>query len=238
MRRIRIWAARILVLGGAALLLGLLAWGVRGLLGGENEEGQYTFGTRLAQDDPEIPAGEPLIVLDAGHGGEDQGTSSGDTLEKDLNLAVTRRLAQELTGRGAAVILTREDDVRVDLEERAAFANRYEADLFVSIHCNYCEDDDAVQGLEAYYREGSGGGQALAESIVQAADGEEKIVCRGTRTADFRVLRKTEMPAVLVELGYLSSREERNLLTQEDYQELLAGRLAEGIMEAVIPAGE
>ena len=136
------------------------------------------------------------------------GNQCGGSSGKDINLAMVKRLAEILEEAGETVIFTREDDIKVGLEERAAFANQNEADLFVSLHCNYCEDNAEVQGLECYYREDSEEGEALANQIVQAVQEEERIENRGTRTAGFRVLKKTEMPAVLVEMGYLSNSSE------------------------------
>ena len=72
---------------------------------------------------------------------------TSNVLEKDLNLQVAEKLAKELKKRGASVLLTRTDDTKIPLEERAAMANETEADLFVSIHCNYCEDDSSVQAV-------------------------------------------------------------------------------------------
>ena len=100
---------------------------------------------------------------------------------------MAEKLAKELKKRGASVLLTRTDDTKIPLEERAAMANEKEADLFVSIHCNYCEDDSSVQGLECYYREGSDEAQKLAENVVTAVEESSMISCRGTRTADFSV---------------------------------------------------
>ena len=169
-------------------------------------------------------------MIDAGHGGKDQGTSAGNVLEKDLNLQVAEKLAKELKKRGASVLLTRTDDTKIPLEERAAMANEKEADLFVSIHCNYCEDDSSVQGLECYYREGSDEAQKLAENVVTAVEESSMISCRGTRTADFSVLRNTSMTAELVEIGYLSNSSERQNLGSKDYQQELIDRLADGIL--------
>ena len=230
-RRLKAYAARTVAVV-TLLLIGILvfrggAWLLKGL-----EKAEETFqGARIIEPAERKP-GSKLIVVDAGHGGRDQGTSAGDILEKDINLLVAKKLAKKLEDAGALVIFTREDDTKIGLEERAAFANENKADLFISLHCNYCEDDAGVQGLECYYREDSEEGQALADRIVQSVQEEEKIGNRGTRTANFRVLRKTDMPAVLVEMGYLSNRSEREKMTDDAYQELLADRIAEGILSS------
>lgn len=192
---------------------------------------EETFEGARSIEPVERKPGSWLIVLDAGHGGRDQGTSAGEILEKEINLSVVKKLAEELEDAGATVILTREEDVKIGLEERAAFANQNEADIFVSLHCNYCEDDAGVQGLECYYREDSDDGRILAEQIVQSVETEDGIKNRGTRTADFRVLRKTDMPAVLIEMGYLSNKTECERMADETYQKLLAEKIAEGILK-------
>lgn len=237
-RRLRAYAARGLALAVLLLLCVPVVRGALWLLKSPEKLEDVFQGARFIETREEEPEGSPLIVLDAGHGGRDQGTSAGTVLEKEINLAMVKKLAEELENAGAAVLFTREDDTKVGLEDRAAYANQKEAELFVSLHCNYCEDDAGVKGLECYYRDGSPEGQALAESIARKMDEEEQIGCRGTRVGDFRVLNKTHMPAVLVEMGYLSNRNECADLTDEAYQKLMAKRLAEGILEAAPKSDE
>lgn len=229
-RRMKAYAARVAVLTILLLLCSLVIRGGLKLLRGSEKAEEAFAGARIVENGEVKQEGSPLIVLDAGHGGRDQGTSSGKALEKDINLAVVEKLAEELEKAGAAVLFTREDDTKIDLEARAEYANHHEAELFISIHCNYCEDDAGVKGLECYYREGSEEGEALADRIVQAMESTDRIGCRGTRIGDFRVLNKTKMPAVLVEIGYLSNQGECTRLTDETYQKLMAEKLAEGIL--------
>ena len=235
-RRLRAYAARALVLTVLLLVGFLIIKGAIWILKSPEKLEDVFQGARIIEGGEEEPEGSPLIVLDAGHGGRDQGTSAGSALEKEINLAMVKKLAEELRAAGAAVLLTREDDTKVGLEERAAYANDKEAEIFVSLHCNFCEDDTGVKGVECYYRESSPEGQALAESIVRRMEEEEEISCRGTRIGDFRVLNKTDMPAVLVEMGYLSTRNECADLTDEAYQKLMAKRLAEGILANAHPS--
>lgn len=235
-RRLKAYAARGLALAVFLLLCTLIIKGGIWLLNGR-EKAEETFqGARILEADEKAPEGSPLIVLDAGHGGRDQGTSSGKALEKEINLEVVKKLAEELEAAGAAVLFTRKDDTKVGLEDRAEYANEHEAELFVSIHCNYCEDDAGVRGLECYYRDGSSEGEALAEQIVQAVESGDQISCRGTRVGDFRVLNKTKMPAVLVEIGYLSNQSECKKLTESAYQDELVKRLAAGILSVTPPS--
>lgn len=231
-RKIKVWAARILVLAAAFLMLILVIQGgfyLWGRMTGAQETA--FFGARLIEElGNERDPNALLVVVDAGHGGKDQGTCSGDILEKDINLAVAEKLVKKLKKGGAEVIMTRDEDVKIELEDRAKIANEEKADIFVSIHCNYYEKDAGIKGLECYYQEGSEGGEELAERIVQAFESEDAIAVRGTKTAGYRVLRKTQMPAVLVELGYMSNRAECEKLADENYQELLAEKIAAGIL--------
>lgn len=162
------------------------------------------------------------LILDAGHGGSDVGTGDASYYEKDINMDIVNEMVPLLEYCGVKVLLTREGDETVALEERSGFANESEADRFVSIHCNYCEDDASVAGLECYYWETSGIGQSYAESIVRAAEESGEIKVRGTRTQDFHVLRETQITAVLIETGYISNGEEGRKLMDSDYQKTLA----------------
>lgn len=178
------------------------------------------------------------LILDAGHGGNDVGTGDASYYEKDINMDIVNEMVPLLEYCGVNVLLTREGDETVALEERSGFANESEADRFVSIHCNYCEGDASVAGLECYYWESSGIGQSYAESIVRAAEESREIKVRGTRTQDFHVLRETQITAVLIETGYLSNREEGRKLMDSDYQKTLAFYLVKGIIEGYLDSEE
>lgn len=176
---------------------------------------------------------DAVIVIDAGHGGKDQGTCAGKVVEKEINLAVAEELADVLDMNNIQVILTRNSDEFVELLDRAAIANEAQADFFVSIHCNYCEESSSVKGLECYFREGSQSGEMLAESIIAACEDSDLVDPRGTKTEDFSVLRNTQMPAVLIELGYISNKEECRKLADSGYQKEISKKLAKGICDMV-----
>ena len=195
------------------------------------------FTTEPAAKEPE-EENAPLVVLDAGHGGNDQGTCSGDILEKNINLSIVKKAAEKLEARGATVILTRDDDFKVGLEGRANIANDAGADFFVSIHCNYCEEDAGVRGIECYHRESSEESKALAESLSASLSDIEETMDRGTRTGEFKVLCHAQMPAALIEIGFLSNWDESHLLIDEEYQDKLAKKLAEGILAQYQPETE
>ena len=210
------------------------------------------------------------IVIDPGHGGEESGVKGpGGALEKDVTLAIARRVKGVIEGRlGMRVLLTREQGARVDADGRAAIANNNKADLFISLHANG-SPRPAVRGAVIYTlsldRVGEdarrqsqadravlplfGGGSrevALVEwELAQAAhlDGSNAfagIVDQKLRTtaglpsvalqrAPMRNLAGTNMPAVLIEMGYLSNPEEERLLTSGDFQNGLAVALTEAV---------
>ena len=151
-------------------------------------------------------------------------------IEKDINLAVVLRMKSLLEELGAEVMLTREDDETLSLDERVGIANSMEADLYVSIHCNYYEDDASISGLECYYFEESDRGKKYAEKILETIADSSKVNTRNVKESDFYVLKRTKTPAVLVELGYLSNAMECRLLSDKEYQETLADELVKGIL--------
>ncbi|MCI8995161.1 MAG: N-acetylmuramoyl-L-alanine amidase [Lachnospiraceae bacterium] len=171
-----------------------------------------------------------VIMLDPGHGGKDQGTSYGDILEKDLTLEIVEKVKKELESAGYEVQLTRSKDEFVNIRERASLANKKKPDLYVSIHCNFLEQGEAA-GIETYYAEGKGdASRELAEWIQSCTVAKTNAFDRNVRTEDFVVIKDTEMPAALIETGFLSDAEERKLLQDQDYQKKLAEGIAEGII--------
>ncbi len=171
------------------------------------------------------------LILDAGHGGNDVGTGDSDYYEKNINMDIVKQMKEMLEYCGVHVILTRDGDETVELAERSAMANESGADWFVSIHCNYCEEDASVGGLECYYWFDSMEGKAFAEKIVEVAGESGEIAVRGTKTEDFHVLRETNIAAVLVETGYISNKEDKANLYDAEYQKTLSLYLVKGIIE-------
>jgi N-acetylmuramoyl-L-alanine amidase len=169
------------------------------------------------------------VVVDAGHGGKDPGTTSrGGIQEKSVTLPVAREVARLLKEDGFAVAMTRQRDVFIELDERAAIANRFAADLFVSIHADACPDS-SMRGFAVYTsRETSTASRAAAEAVTNAMDGTEAQGL-GMRRANYRVLVATECPAILVELGYLSNSLDAKMLASHEAQMKLARCIAEGI---------
>ncbi|MCD7948508.1 MAG: N-acetylmuramoyl-L-alanine amidase [Oscillospiraceae bacterium] len=171
------------------------------------------------------------VVIDAGHGGTDPGAYYESTSEKDINLAVALKVQPLLIAQGYNVIMTRSTDVFVDLYERAAIANNINADLFVSIHSNASATSKTAQGILTYCYPGSTRGETCGKIIqknITAATGAND---RGVLSENYVVLRETNMCAVLVELGFMSTHDELVKLVDDSYQTKLAQGIADGIVE-------
>ena len=188
-----------------------------------------------SQDDSQtvettLPQSKTVIVLDAGHGGSDPGAVYFGVSEKNVNFSVMQKVQALLLKQGYYVRLTRSDDSRVSLSERTEFANEIDADLFVSLHSNAADQAPTASGIETYYYSQDEAGKVLAgfiqESVIQATGAKN----RKTKTANFYVCKNTEMPAVLVEMGFLTNEAECRNLTDESYQT----KLAEGIVCGII----
>nr|WP_300656601.1 N-acetylmuramoyl-L-alanine amidase [uncultured Acetatifactor sp.] len=171
------------------------------------------------------------VVIDPGHGGSDGGTVSGGTIEKDINLSVALKLKAVLEDDDIDVVMTRSSDEYLSLEQRATAANDAGADFFISLHCNYYEEDARIAGLECYYSSPDATeSKAYAESIVEAVSLSDGMKARTAKDEGYYVLLNTRMPAVLVEMGFLSNDSERRKLADDDYQETLSQKIAEGIL--------
>lgn len=181
---------------------------------------------------PEPEPKTPLIVLDPGHGGEDEGCMREDALEKEINLKIALCTADRLREMGFDVVLTREDnDADPTLEERVEIAESAEADMYVSIHQNACEEkESSVRGIETWYCDSTEGSRRLAQLIHMEVLGKTEARERNLQDTDeLYVIRETSMPACLIETGFLSNREERKLLCDPGYQDKIAAGIAAGI---------
>ena len=168
------------------------------------------------------------VVIDAGHGGHDNGTTSRYAgREKDGTLEVAMRLKPKLEAAGFSTVMTRRDDTFIELDERARISNRQSNALFVSIHFNDSPNSSA-HGTEVYYN--SRVSTRTAQNILNQITSLPGTVDRGVKFANFRVLRKNEYPAVLVECGYFSNPGEGRRCASGDYREALASAIARGVV--------
>lgn len=193
-----------------------------------------------------------VVIIDPGHGGQDSGMIHGGILEKDLALDVARRLDRILQLKGIGTLLTRNGDSYISLAGRAAAANREPSGLFVSIH--FDEAKPEATGVETYYAahrttatpmivswlpflqptaadEANVDSQSLAGLIQESLVTRTHAVNRGTRAEQFYVIANVRHPAVLVEGGFLTNKDEAGRLTTEQYREQLAAAIAEGVMK-------
>jgi len=188
-----------------------------------------------------------VIVIDPGHGGKDSGAVrryrkglifSYKIREKDINLDIAKRVKRYLKNTDTRVILTREKDKFISLKYRVGLAKKYKADIFVSIHANAAWDKK-MRGIETYYpgrarnksvslRKES---MKLAESIHESLIRHMRARDRGIKNAMFYVLRNAYMPAVLVEVGFISNYYEAKLLRKSSYRKKVAQVIAQGILE-------
>lgn len=163
------------------------------------------------------------VVIDAGHGGNDQGAAGRRSLEKEVTLATARttaRLIRKHT-RGVRVIQSRPDDEFVKLEDRAGMANFYQADLFISIHANSARQ--WAQGTETFIHHKARGTSAeRLATYIQAEYTALGLPNRGVKTANFAVLRLTRMPAVLTEIGFISNRQEERYISSRKGRKQIA----------------
>jgi N-acetylmuramoyl-L-alanine amidase len=173
------------------------------------------------------------IVIDAGHGGFDRGGVPGQRIsEKDKCLDVAQRLKRILQADGYRVIMTRDSDVFIPLPTRVAIANSYRGANFVSIHFN-CASRVGANGIETYYYSSDSASLAASihRNVVSGAPSEN----RGIRRRGFYVLRRTSIPAVLVECGFLTNPTEGRLALTGDYRQKLAEQIARGIRRQPAP---
>src|SRR5437762_8100309 len=198
------------------------------------------------------PAPFRLVVLAPGHGGQDSGAMCGTIYEKDLTFDIAQRVDRLLQAQGLATLMTRVGDSYVSLADRAAVTNRARDCIFVSIHFNE-GGKKAVGGVETYYAEHQAApaprlvswipffngpaaesptlaSQSLARFIQEAMVARTKAPDRGTKPEQFFVIANVDVPAVLVEAGFLTSKEDLAKLDSNDYREQMAAAISEGIL--------
>ena len=190
------------------------------------------------------------IVIDPGHGGHDNGAAGKTSREKDLTLQVAQRAAKKLSACGFRVSLTRERDVYLSLPQRAEIARQRQADLFLSIHINAAANT-GVSGIECFAitpvgapssgsktaetRKYPGNGFginsfALANQLHRHLLAGTKAADRGVKWARFQVLREINCPGSLIELGFISNRQEESRLNLPSYQEAVAQAICNAVL--------
>jgi N-acetylmuramoyl-L-alanine amidase len=178
-----------------------------------------------------------LIMIDPGHGGKDLGTFTSKQIkyrEKTLNLTTARMLNTYLKQMGYSTVMTRSDDVFVSLDKRAEIANAKKPKLFVSIHYNSAPNEDA-EGIEVFFfqsiadKERSAASKKLAQCVLKEVLVNTEAKSRGVKHGNLRVIRKTNMPAILIEGGFLTNQDELKNIKDTSYQKRIAWGIAQGI---------
>lgn len=180
----------------------------------------------------ETASGRVLVVLDAGHGGRDPGAICDDVKEADVNLAITERVAALIeTDERLDVKMTRTLDISVSLEDRIAAANDADAALYLSVQSNACEYPDAtgVVTLVSDTLDVGAPSWQFAEVLQDAVTDATGARDRGILAQDL-YLHRAEMPAALIEVGFLTNDGERTLLTDPDYQQTIAQGIYDGLV--------
>jgi N-acetylmuramoyl-L-alanine amidase len=177
-----------------------------------------------------------VIVLDPGHGGNNDGAVHFGVREADVNLAVGLKLRDKLTAFGATVIMTRTTDSSVaspwanaagELQARVDVAAAHDADVFVSLHSNAHPKPETAGAISFYP---AGRPNELARAIQAGLTGEVGMVDKGVRPANFYVLRNSDIPAALIEMGFLTNQAEAARLADGSYQNQVAEGICKGLL--------
>ncbi|MBI5974171.1 N-acetylmuramoyl-L-alanine amidase [Staphylococcus canis] len=174
------------------------------------------------------PNADPLrgktIVLDPGHGGGDQGASGQTpkkTLEKNITLKTALELKNRLESKGAKVKMTRDDDTYVKLKDRKA-----DGDVFISIHNDALESNNANGATVYWYHEQQ---ERLADVLNASIQKKALLSNRGSRQENYQVLRQTKLPAVLLELGYISNPTDEVMMRDKNYRAIVEEAIVDGL---------
>lgn len=185
-----------------------------------------------------VPIDSNIIILDAGHGSKDPGKVAKDgTLEKDINLRITKFLQEYIEQAGGFVLNTRVNDSAIsdnkveDLKGRKNIANDEDASILISIHQNSFPKEN-VKGAQVFYYKESKESEKLAHCVqnrLKEIDTNNNRVAK--ENSSYYILKKTKMPSIIVECGFLSNTEEKNMLKTEEYQKKLAWAIYLGILD-------
>ena len=178
------------------------------------------------------------IVLDAGHGGKDEGASSGQIKESKLNLILVKKFEKELISRGATVYLTREDDndlstttinrKRSDLYRRAQYINKISPDMYISLHLN-SSPSPSWRGLQIFYTNNNKENKEIALSLTNYLKEKLSNTREAKKDSTYYMYKHIKSPGVLIEAGFMSNPSDNYLLRDEKYQNKLITLIADSI---------
>ncbi len=202
------------------------------------EKGFYRGDSVIPDEKPDTGNEKPIVVIDAGHGGEDPGAigyKDGKIVAREsrINLAIALLVGEKLKNGGVDVVYTRDKDKYISLKERSDLSNKVNCDLFVSIHCNSIENSE-IKGTQVYYHPASEIGAVLADNIYKNMVNQTPLKPMGKQNgAHLYVIRTTVAPAVLVETAFISNESDREYLTNQENQEKMAEAIYQGIMKTL-----
>lgn len=193
----------------------------------------------LSSDDTPAPAAqvtsisEATIVIDAGHGGHDPGAAADTFNEKSITLNTATLLAQRLSDSGANVVLTRETDQYISLNDRVWSAHKVDADAFISLHYDALAQDNLMSGTTTYYY--SDDDIRLAETINNSLSQYGPLPNNGVRKGNYFVLRENAQPSVLLELGYLNHYRDVGVVNTDSYQSIIVESIYQALNDYFTP---
>ncbi|WP_300903007.1 SH3 domain-containing protein [uncultured Clostridium sp.] len=170
------------------------------------------------------------VFIDPGHGGYDNGAVQNGVLEDEINLQVSKKIEDKLKSKGVQVKMSRYDDTYLSLTERTVMSNNWGSDVFVSIHQNSATNSSG-NGIETYYHPTRQDGKELASEIQNDLIASTNASNRGVKSANYAVIRTSNMPSSLVECGFISNPTEANKLSSSSYQDKVAEGIVNGIMD-------
>lgn len=180
-----------------------------------------------------------VIVIDPGHGGHDPGTIGiNNTYEKDINLEISKKLYERLKSMDYKVILTRDTDEYIHNMERIELANKKKAKIFISIHCNALDNDNKTNGVQVLYypneksdsADNDQDSESLAQIMLDDILANTGAVNKGiVERKNLIVLNQANVPAILIECGFLSSKKESALLITDEYQNKIVNGIVNGL---------
>lgn len=186
--------------------------------------------------------GQIKVIVDAGHGGKDAGTTGISTgrLEKEVNLEIANKLKAVLEAKGYTVIMTRETDDMIaptkeeDMHKRESIIRDSGADVFVSVHQNFYDKGSGAKGPQVFYHDRGAKGYALAQIIQDQLNNQLEIKNpRDVNSGDYQLLRPGDQASVIVECGFFSNPEEEQKLQKDDYQQSIAEAVGAGIAQYI-----
>lgn len=193
-----------------------------------------------------------VILIDAGHGGVDAGASANGVSEKEINLSVAKKLKEHIEANGGTAVMTREEDCSTadgtengswkvaDLKKRKSMASETGADIFISIHMNKFPQEK-YKGAQVFYSSDNEESRMLGEAIQKAlpevlGDGNTRVAKKSD--GNIFILKGVSIPSVVVECGFLSNKEEAELLKNEEYQDKIAYAVCTGLNDYLIDIGK